>query len=453
MSAAPTLFLLTNVFPLSKGEEFIENEIEHLSRAFQRVIIVAAQTKPGDVVTRTVPDNVEVVTAGAVRPTGRAAIPAILSGLRHLPRSGVERSAFSLKAPVLSREGMAETCRAAVRDAKVLAVDALFEERARRSADALAPQLPGLRLEPGSHAVIYSFWFHVQARLAMLLAEDLRARGVVVDRIVSRAHRYDLYESETVYGHIPQRRLLLETLDGVFPVSEQGTRELRERWPGYADKISTRHLGTADPEELAACSTTPFHLVSCSHLVPVKRVDRMPAILAGLRAKGIDAVWTHLGDGPEMASVTRAVAAAGVEEWTDLRGYVHNTEIAQVERDLRPSCFINLSTSEGLPVSMMEVAALGIPIVATEVGGVAEIVHDGENGRLLPAGFTDQQAVEALAWLAGLDENAFQEVCSASRRVWEAGFDQAKVYPAFCTEVLGAQETPGAEEAPGASEH
>jgi glycosyltransferase involved in cell wall biosynthesis len=426
MASASILFLLTTAFPLGTGEEFIENEIGHLAQAFDRVIVVATQTRPGDVVTREVPDNVEVVVAGGPLPSGRAALSEIVPGL------------FQAPLPRLNRRVPGDP-RALPR---ILALDGLFENHARRTADAVLAGLPGLRLVPGSHAVIYSFWFHIQARLAMLLAADLRARGVVVDRIVSRAHRYDLYESETAYGHIPERRLILGALDGVYPVSEQGSEELRSRWPAFADKIHTRHLGTVDPGEVAVCSTAPFHIVSCSHLVPVKRVERIPAILAGLRARGVDAVWTHLGDGPQMDAVRAAVVAAGVEESTDLRGHVPNTEITRTERQLGPSCFLNLSTSEGLPVSMMEVAALGIPIVATEVGGVAEIVHDERNGKLIPADFTDEQAIDALSWLAGLDEERFRGICAESRRVWEAGFDQAKVYPAFCSEVLGASETP-----------
>ena len=46
-----------------------------------------------------------------------------------------------------------------------------------------------------------------------------------MDRVISRAHRYDLYPSVAPRHHIPERRLLLQSLDGICPVSEQGTRE------------------------------------------------------------------------------------------------------------------------------------------------------------------------------------------------------------------------------------
>lgn len=415
-----TLFLLTNVYPLSKGEEFIENEIEHLARSFERVIIVATQTLPGDIITRPVPGNVEVVTAGKPRPSGRAMIPSVLAGLRRLPASVVTQG--SLRHP------------------SAIAVDALFEQRSRESADELLAKLPGLRLQPGTHAVIYSFWFHTTARAAMILAGDLRARGVVVDRLVSRAHGYDLYENRNQFGHLPERRLLLDAFDAVRPVSDQGTRALTKAWPQYADEVSTCHLGTVDPGRFADCAREPFHIISCAFLIPVKRMNRMPAVLAELRSRGIDARWTHLGDGPDdqMDELRQAIHAAGVDEFTHLMGHIPNADIIETECSLNPSCLVNLSESEGLPVSMMESASLGIPIVATDVGGVSEIVHDGQDGRLIPADFTDDQAADALQWLAELPADRYAEICRASRQTWQTDFDQAVVYPRFCSEVLGA---------------
>ncbi len=418
MTSATTLFLLTNTFPFGRGEEFIENEIGHLGRAFDRVVVAALQTRPGDSLTRTLPGNAEVIRAGSPRPSGRDAVLPMLRGLPHLPRGSFTRKAL--------------------RRPRLLALDALFEQHCRDTADELLAQLPGLGLGPGSHAVVYAYWFLDTARVATLLASDLEARGIVVDRVVSRAHRYDLYEERRADNHLPERRLLLETLSAVCPVSEMGSRMLRAQWPATASKVHTHYLGTVEPSSTAACSREPFNILSCSFLNPVKRVDRIPTILAGLRSRGVDAVWTHLGDGQELGAVRDAVAAAGLEDVVDLRGHVPNTEIVETEREVGPACFLNLSSSEGLPVSMMEVASLGIPIVATDVGGVAEIVEDGVNGRLLPAEFTDDQAVDALVWLAELDQKAYDDVCAASRSTWERRFNEAIVYPAFCSEVLGA---------------
>lgn len=415
---APVLFLLTNVYPLATGEEFIENEIEYLSASFDRVIVIPTQARPGDTVTRRVPDNVEIVRVGGPRPTGWSAYVAAVRGLTCMPRGGVATA--DLTAP------------------KRLAMDGLFEDRARRAADELLAVLPSLRLVPGSHAVVYSFWLHTTARIGMILTRDLASRGVTVDRFVSRAHRYDLYPEFAANNHIPERRLLLSSLQEVCPVSEHGSAQLRNEWPEFAGKIHTRHLGTADPGALAQCSREPFHILTCSHLVPVKRMNRMPAVLAGLRERGVDATWTHLGDGPGMDALRSAVASAGVGDRVNLHGHVDNSALVTTERELKPSVFVNLSASEGLPVSMMEVASLGIPIVATNVGGVGEIVTS-TNGHLLSANPSDSEVVEALARLVTMPEDEYRQTCRESRRIWEDHFDESSVYPKFCREVLGGR--------------
>lgn len=413
----PTLFLLTNSYPLAKGEEFIENEIDELAERFGRVVVVATQTRPGDVATRPVPDNVEVLTAGGPRPTGRAALLAAARGLARLPRSSWTRDLL--------------------RPPRRLGLEAMFEDHARATAADLLSRIPALELEPGSHAVVYSYWFLDTARVAMLLAADLRARGVVVDKLVSRAHGYDLYPERSPLGHLPERRLLLDAFDAVCPISQQGRQTLTAGWPRYAAKITTHHLGTADPGAPAACSREPFHIVSCSYLLPVKRMTRMPGVLAELRSRGVDARWTHIGGGPQTEAVREAARDAGVADAIDLRGHVGHDEILETERLLHPSCLVNLSSSEGVPVSMMEAASLGIPIIGTDVGGVSEIIDDGVNGRLVPADFTDGQAADALQGLAKLSDDDYTTQCAAARRTWERDFNRAVVYPRFCVETLG----------------
>ena len=414
-----TLILLTNTYPLSRGEEFLENEIDHVGRAFDRVIIIPVQAGPNDAQTRAIPSNAQVMHIARSSPRGLDRALAAVKGLVRLPPSGVDWAATR-------------------RQPRLLVSDAHFEACAQTALDSILAKLPNLRLTSESHVTIYSFWLHITARTATLLAEQLRAQGVTVDRVISRAHRYDLYPSVAPRHHIPERRLLLQSLDGICPVSEQGTRELQTTWPQYAGKIHTRYLGTSDPGPTAHCRRDPFTIVSCAHLVPVKRMIRMPAILARVRASGIDAHWTHLGDGPQMDTLREEVTVHRVTDAITLLGHVDNTQVMATQRDLKPSVFVNLSSSEGLPVSMMEVASLGIPIIATGVGGVGEIVSS-DNGHLLPAEFTDAQASDALVQLARLSEDEYKQVCQASRQVWEEKFRASVVYPEFCREVLGGR--------------
>ena len=242
-----TLILLTNTYPLSRGEEFLENEIDHVGRAFDRVVIIPIQAGPADVQTRAIPSNAQVMHIARSSPRGLDRALAAVKGLVRLPPSGVDWAATR-------------------RQPRLLVSDAHFEGRAQTALNGILAKLPSLRLTPESHVTIYSFWLHITARTATLLADQLRAQGVTMDRVISRAHGYDLYPSASPRHHIPERRLLLQSLDGICPVSEQGTRELRTTWPQYAGKIHTRYLGTSDPGPTAHCRRDPFTIVSCAHL-------------------------------------------------------------------------------------------------------------------------------------------------------------------------------------------
>jgi glycosyltransferase involved in cell wall biosynthesis len=77
------------------------------------------------------------------------------------------------------------------------------------------------------------------------------------------------------------------------------------------------------------------------------------------------------------------------------------------------------SKSEGMPVSLMEAAACGVPVVATAVGGVPELVIDGETGILVPADVDKMTA--ALGWLL-TDRALADRMGRAARRRAEEHF-------------------------------
>jgi len=94
-----------------------------------------------------------------------------------------------------------------------------------------------------------------------------------------------------------------------------------------------------------------------------------------LVSSGNPASWTHFGDGPEKSLIDRCLANDKSNSLKfDLRGQV---PLDQVRREMvsgNYDVFINLSLSEGAPVSLMEAQCAGLPVVATDVGGTAEVV-------------------------------------------------------------------------------
>jgi glycosyltransferase involved in cell wall biosynthesis len=91
--------------------------------------------------------------------------------------------------------------------------------------------------------------------------------------------------------------------------------------------------------------------------------------------------------------------------------------------------FALTSDNEGTPVAVIEAMAAGVPVVATAVGGVPDIVRDGETGRLVPPG--DPLAMSR-AWRTVLNEKADSErMCSRARREVERQFGRERMISAM----------------------
>ena len=89
-----------------------------------------------------------------------------------------------------------------------------------------------------------------------------------------------------------------------------------------------------------------------------------------------------VGAGPERAALLRLATREGVERQVSFLGALPQTEVADWIGAADVLCLA--SHSEGLPNVIVEALASGVPVVATSVGGVPEVVVDGENGILVP---------------------------------------------------------------------
>ena len=102
--------------------------------------------------------------------------------------------------------------------------------------------------------------------------------------------------------------------------------------------------------------------------------------------------------------------------------------------------FVNTSSSEGLPVSIMEAFSFGIPAVATNVGGTSEMVRTGETGRLLPADLSPETLATALREMAAHSVQEKQRLRQSCRTLWENSFQAARNFEKFAQEIQ-PQET------------
>lgn len=85
-----------------------------------------------------------------------------------------------------------------------------------------------------------------------------------------------------------------------------------------------------------------------------------------------------------------------------LKGNVENGKLMEEYCRIPYDFFVNVSSSEGVPVSIMEALSFGIPCIATEVGGTEEIITDSKDGVLLKANFDSDELAEWIRKFAGM---------------------------------------------------
>ena len=161
----------------------------------------------------------------------------------------------------------------------------------------------------------------------------------------------------------------------VVAVSHDLSRVVAARFPSLGDRLSVIHngvpLGRPAPPPPA---DGPIRFVLVARLEPRKAVDRALRALAQVPGARLDVV----GDGPLRGELEALAAALGLGERVRFWGYRADPEAIVAEADAA----ICSSIAEGLGLALLEAMALARPVVSVPVGGVPELVTDGDAGWL-----------------------------------------------------------------------
>lgn len=392
-----SLIFMTYQYPYLPGEYFIESEIDHLAESFSMVYVFPyrclwwkASEEP-----RVLPEGVELWDP--------AKIP-LITRVAYCARA-------ILGAPVLVKRqrntwpGANNLLRLSWLKSTRMAFKTLVT--------AYSLQWFGARLTSSEKRTGYAYWRDTGASALGLSRECMGLEKVFV-----RAHRADIYLSEVW----PDESTIHNSVDRIFPVSKNGLDYLVEQKGLPREKIEVARLGVRLPEATAPASENDtVRIVSCSNLVPVKRVDLIAQVVQSLPFK---VEWTHIGDGPEIDAVKLVTLGYDAEHEVIFKGRLSNQQVLQYYQSNPVDIFINLSESEGVPVSIMEAMAHGIPCVATDVGGTAEIVND-ENGAVVAVDANVESVRDAIKRVLANDKARAaarlqaEHTCSAHRNYQE----------------------------------
>ena len=400
------LCVLSNMFPYGHIEPYMETESNYYDR-YEKVYICSLMIKRSERKRlRPVHKDIEVV-------------PVLFSGkIRYL--------LWSISC-IFDRNfyiGIVELIHRNKLNVKNLASVMIFLSRAHYEAHVILKKI-GNEIKD-KKVMFYSYRFEYQPYVAILLKEKLRMNQA---EIVARAHGYDLYEKFNPREYIPLRKVVFDNIKYVFPCSEHGSEYLIDNHKEFEDKIKTKYLGTVDHGLGPVPSGSALTFLSCSNVVEIKRLDRIFEVLNCIEKYSIR--WIHYGDGSRMDEVCALVKNSTASLNIEFRGRISNSDLMDLYKKEPFDAFINLSDSEGLPVSIMEAMSFGIPCIATDVGGTGEIVIDDENG-ILVSPFMEN---ECIAKVIEQRADSLLKYRSGARLTWERKFNALENYRKFINEI------------------
>ncbi len=165
-------------------------------------------------------------------------------------------------------------------------------------------------------------------------------------------------------------------------------------------------------------------LVHLSNFRPVKRVGDVIETFARV-ARAIPARLMLIGDGPDRSLAEHLARQHGVQDRIHFLGKQDNVF------ELLPLADLMLMPSEmeSFGLAALEAMASSVPAIATRVGGVPELISDGDNGRLLPVGDVDGMAQAALSLLQNPD--ALRTMAINARRTAQDHFCASRIIPLY----------------------
>ena len=390
MNQEKNLVLFTTSYPYGKGESFLEAEINYLSEQFDKVIIFPIQITSE---IRKTPSNVTVNSEwNKIRSGNNIAYLKVL-----FQENLYKNLSFSWKFNI--------------RLAHYIAIDIKFQK--------VISYLEDKSLIDSS--IFYTYWLAAHTvSLAFMKRKFPRLK------VVTRVHGIDLYEERSGIKEFPFRRIVLDNLNLVFSISKDGINHINRKY-GTRTNLALSRLGTINPKTNNPISAqNKFHVVSCAFLRPLKRIDLLIEALGHFNKTKFEITWSHIGGGDLLDTLKDKAEKELIQVQYNFKGNMSNKDIFYFYKNTPIDLFTNVSEYEGIPVSIMEAQSFGIPVLATDVGGVSEIVNN-INGFLIEKDISSKELFEKMLSIFENKPNLMKKR-ELSKINWLENYDADKNY-------------------------
>jgi glycosyltransferase involved in cell wall biosynthesis len=411
-----TLVFITSQFPFGTSESFVATELPFLTPNFEKIIIIAQNTSSE--IKRVIPDNIDVVR---YNPSTSA------KGFLYIPVLFILNSneiISMLKDEIDFRLSIGD--KFTIR--KFLF---LFKKiiKAFQLRDFITKKLAEKKINES--VVFYSYWLKTGAHAISLL----NYRNSIK---IARGHGSDIYEEKTETGYLPLLKFSALKLDAIFFISKQGKEYFIQKTKVDSPGFHLSYLGVEKPvlKDVNSIKSGKFVIVSCSNIVALKRID---LIIDALEITNTvkDLLWIHFGDGvlkSELENYAEKKLGQLPGKSYRFMGHYHHEDLIKYYTANHIDLFLNTSSTEGVPVSIMEAQSFSMPVIATDTGGLKEIVSEG-TGWLMPVDFRPIDLASLIEYYAALPLVETDTIRMNAYMNWTINFNAAINYSEFIMRV------------------
>jgi N-acetyl-alpha-D-glucosaminyl L-malate synthase BshA len=268
---------------------------------------------------------------------------------------------------------------------------------------------------------------------ALLARQMLASRGHHLP-FITTLHGTDITLVGLDHSYLPITRFGIEQSDGVTAISSYLRDRTRVAF-GITSEIEVirnfvncdvyvRNPALVDAMRSRYAAPGERLLVHLSNFRPVKRIRDVVEVFARV-ARELPARLMLIGDGPDRSVAEYLAREHHIQDRVHFIGKQDNVN------ELLPLADLMLMPSEmeSFGLAALEAMACGVPTIATDVGGVPELIDDGRNGLLFKVGDVDSMAAAAIALMR--DETRLRQMSEAGRKTAQDHFCASRVIPLY----------------------